>query len=250
MQHFTLNQKTKIKKREERRRRERRRRDEEYRRRIERLRRQIEEARKRRQRLLLLLLLAMLAMQESILATFQRSYMDLSDADPRPLDWRPDPANDFAPRDGSDDYCDGYSREQWNRMLDERGIKVSRKTEMKAEWEADPERELFPERYQLWEHRPYVSQIMPELTAPYWREDAVAALKLLTPHEVHTYLDEAHAIDPGDLRKCFSDRDQQIITALQQRAILWEERKREEAEYALKAKRENRPDDDKDEFAP
>ncbi|MBB3611593.1 hypothetical protein [Rhizobium sp. BK602] len=82
------------------------------------MRRQIEEARKRRQRMLLLLLLAILAMQESILAAFQRSYVDWPDPDPGPLDWTPDPANDFAPRHGSDDYCDGYSREQWNRMLD------------------------------------------------------------------------------------------------------------------------------------
>jgi len=90
MQYFTLNQKSRIKHREERRRRERRRREEECRKRIERLRRQIEEARKRRQRLLLLHLLAILAMQESILATFQRSYVDWPDPDPEPLDWTPD----------------------------------------------------------------------------------------------------------------------------------------------------------------
>lgn len=125
---------------------------------------------------MLLLLLAILAMQESILAPFQHSYVDRPDPDLKPLDWTPDPANDFAPRHGSDDQCDGYSRQRWYRMLDERGIKVSRKAELKAAWEGDPDWERFPARYQQWGYRPYVSQIMQELTVPYWRKDALAAL--------------------------------------------------------------------------
>lgn len=145
MQQLTPEQNAKIKRQEERRR-EGRQREDEYRRRIERLRRQIAEARRRRQHMLLLFLLAVLAMQESILATFQRSYTYRPDPDSGPSNWTPDPTNDFAPRPGHDDHCDGYSRDQWNRMTAERGIQLSRKAELQAAWEADPERELFPAR--------------------------------------------------------------------------------------------------------
>jgi hypothetical protein len=246
---LTPEQKSKIERQKERRRRERRQREDKYRRRIERLRRQIEEARRRRQRMLILFLLAVLVMQESILATFQRSYIDWPDPDPDPSNWTPDPRNDFAAQPGHDDHCDGYSRKEWTRMLDERGIKLSRKAELKAEWEADPERELFPERYQLWGHRPYIGQIMAELTAPYWRADAFAALKFLTPHEVHTYLDEAYTAG-STFRQCLADRDADIITAFQQRAILWEERKRREAEEARKAKNDPKPNEDEKKCEP
>lgn len=246
---LTPDQKAKIKKREERRRRERQRREEEYRRRIERLRRQIAEARKRRQRLMLLLLLAILAMQESILATFRRSYIHWPDPALEPKDWTPDPANDFAPRPGHDDHCDGFNREQWNRMLDERGIKLSRKAELKAEWEADSERELFPERYQMWGSKPHLGQIMDELKAEYWRADAFAALKLLTPTEVHTYLDEGYTAG-STFRRCLADRDADIINNFRSHAILWEERKRCEAEEARKAKNDPKPNEDEKKFEP
>lgn len=229
---LTPAQKPETKKHVERRRRERRKREDEYRRRIERLRRQIEEARKRRQLMLLLFLLAVLAMQESILAAFGRSYSDWPDPISDREDWTPSPENDFAPAPGCDDNCDGYSRTQWNRMLDERGIRVSRKAEMKAAWEVDPDYDLYPQRYREWGHRPYIGQIMAELTAPYWRTDAFTALKLLSPPETHQYLAEAYATDPGDLRQCLADRDSDIIQAFQTRAILWEERKRREAEEA------------------
>jgi hypothetical protein len=172
------------------------------------------------------------------LAAFQHSYVDRPDPDLKPLHWTPDPANDFAPRHGSDDQCDGYSRQRWYRMLDERGIKVSRKAELKAAWEGDPDWERFPARYQQWGYRPYISQIMQELTVPYWRKDALAALKLLTPRELHPYLDEVSATDPGDLRRCFADRDQEIIAAFQQRCVLWKERKKREAQDARTVKRE------------
>lgn len=250
MQQLTPEQKSKIKKREERRRRERERRTDEYRRRIERLCRQIEEARKRRHRMLLMLLLAILAMQESILAAFQASYTYRPDPILDPEDWTPDPANDYAPRAGDDDHCDGYSREQWNRMLDERGIRISRKGEIKAAWEADPERERFPERYQDWGYRPHLAELIYDLTAPYWRADAFAALKLLSPPETHKYLTEAYATDPGDLRQCLADRDSDIIQAFQTRAALWEERKRKEAEEARKANNEKKPDNDEKNFDP
>lgn len=249
-QPLTLAQKSKIEKQEDRRRRKRRQREDEYRRLIERLRRQIEEARKRRQRLLLMLLLAILAMQESILAAFQRSHTYQPDPDPEPSNWTPDPTNDYAPKDGHDDHCDGYSYAQWSRMLGERGIRLSRKAELQEAWKADPEREHFPVRYQLWSHKPYIGQVMEELTAPYWQQDALAAIKLLSPPETHKYLDEAYAIDPGDLRQCVADRDADIIQAFQTRAILWEERKRQEAEEAQKSKKDKKPDDDKKSFDP
>jgi hypothetical protein len=227
---LTPEQKSKIKKREERRRRERQRREDEYRRRIERLRRQIEEARKRRQRMWLLFLLALLAMQESILAAFQRSYIDWPDPDPEPKDWTPSPENDFAPRPGHDDYCDGYSYEQWTRMLNERGIKLSRKAELQAAWIADPEREHFPQRYREWGYRPFLGELMYDLTAPYWQADAFEAIKLMSPVEVHLYLNEAYATDLGDLLMCRANLNADIITNFQSAAIRWEVRKQREVE--------------------
>lgn len=243
MQPLTPEQKTKLKKREERERRERQRREDEYRKRIERIRRQIEEARKRRQRMLLLFILAVLAMQESLLAAFTRSLTYRPDPIPDPEDWTPSPEADFAPRPGHDNYIDGYSYAQWNRMLDERGIRLSRAAERLEAWKADPDYNLFPQRYREWGHKPYIGQIMAELAAPYWRKDAFTALKLLSPPETHQYLAEAYATDPGDLRQCLADRDSDIIQAFQRRAVLWEERKRREAEEAKRERELSRKND-------
>ncbi|MBZ9791116.1 hypothetical protein K9B32_13435 [Rhizobium sp. 3T7] len=237
-------QKEKVKKQEESRRRERRRREDEYRRRIERLRRQIAEARRRRQQMLLLFLLAVIAMQESILATFRRSYIHWPDPAPEPKDWTPDPANDFAPRPGHDDHCDGFSREQWNRMLDERGIRISRKAEIKTAWEADPDRELFPERYQLWGSKPHLGQIMYDLTAPYWQQDALTALKLLSPPETHKYLKEACLTDLRDLLMCRAESSDEIVRNFRVAAIHWDIRKEKEAEEVRREKELSRKDDD------
>lgn len=252
MDQLTPAQKSKIKKQEEHRRRELRQREDEYRRRIERLRRQIEEARRRRQRLMLLLLLAILAMQESILAAFQRSFVDWPDPDPdpEPKDWAPDPRNDFAAQPGHDDHCDGYSRKEWTRMLDERGIKLSRKAEMKAAWEADPDHELFPPRYRNWGYRPYLGEIMNDLTDQRYQPDALTGLKLLSPPETHQYLDEVYAINPLDLLHCRAELSADIIHNFKSRAVLWEERKRREAEEARKARNDKKSDGDEKKFEP
>ena len=198
-QKLTPGQKAAIEKEKDRHRRKRRQQADEYRRRIERLRRQIEEARRRRQRMWLLILLAVLAMQESLLAAFQRSYVDWHDPDPEPKNWTPESTHDYAPQPGKDDHCDGYSYEQWNRMLDERGIKLSRKAELKAAWEADPDREHFPTRYQEWGYKPFLTEIMNDLTDQRYQPDALEGLKLLSPPETHKYLDEVYAINPLDL---------------------------------------------------
>ncbi len=245
MDHYplTLKQKAEIKKNEERRRRKRRLREDEYRRRIERLRRQIEVARKRRQRLMLLLLLAILAIQESIFATFQRSYTYHPDPDPEPEDWTPDPRNDFAAQPGHDDHCDGYSRKEWTRMLDERGINLSRKAEMKASWEADPDYERFPDRYKNWGYRPYLGEIMDDLTDQRWQGAALKALKLMSPDETHQYLDEAYASDPADLLMCRANSSADIVRNFQSAAIRWEFRKQREAEEAKRDKEFSRKND-------
>lgn len=248
-QNLTTEQKTAIEKREVRRRRKRRQREDEYRRRIERLRRQIEEARRRRQRLMLLIFLAVLAMQESFLAAFMRSYTYQPDPDPEPTGWTPDPERDFAPQPCHDDYCDGYSHEQWTRMTAERGIKLSRKEELKAEWEADPEYEEYPERYKLWGHKPHIGQVVEELKDEYWRADAFAALKLLTPLEVHAYLNAGYAVG-SNFRSCLANRDSDIITVFQNHAVLWKERMRFEIEEARNAKSYPKPDDDEKKFEP
>lgn len=236
--------KAQIEKQKERRRRDRQRREDEYRRRVERLRRQIAEARRRRQQMLLLFLLAVLELQESILATFRRSYIHLPDPAPEPKDWAPDPANDFAPRPG-DDYCDGYSRRQWDRMAEERGIKPSRKAEIKAAWEADPDRERFPTRYQEWGYKPHLGQIMYDLTAPYWQQDALSALKLLSPPETHKYLAEACLTDLRDLLMCRAESSDEIVRNFRVAAHDWDIRKDKEAEEARKEKELSRKNDDK-----
>ncbi|CAK7257002.1 MAG: hypothetical protein M9955_26425 [Rhizobiaceae bacterium] len=245
MDHYplTLKQKEKNKKNEERRRRERQRREDEYCRRIERLRRQIEEARKRRQRMLLLFLLAVLAMQESLFAAFTRSVSYRSDPIADPTDWTPDPNKDFAPAPGHGDHCDGYSYERWNRMLKERGICVSRKAELQEAWKSDPDREFFPTRYQLWGYRPFVGEVMSDLTDQRWQGDALKALKLMSPPETHRYLDEAYASDPADLLMCRANSSADIVRNFQSAAVRWEFRKQREAEEARREKELSRKND-------
>ncbi len=245
---LTPAQKEKIKKREECRRRKRKRLEDEYRRRIEHLRRRIAEARKRRQRLMLLFLLAILAMQESILATFQRSYISWPAPDPEPEKWTPDPERDFAPQPDSDDHCDGYSHEQWNRMLTERGIKLSRKAELQEVWKADPEREDFPQRYKDWGYKPFLAEIMSDLSEARYQLDALNGIKLLSPVETHQYLDEVYAINPLDLLHCRSELGAGIIHNIKSRAVLWEELKRREAVEAQKMRKDKKPDDDEKKF--
>jgi len=245
MQHqqLTPEQKARIKKREERRRREWERRVDEYRRYIERLRRQIAEARKRRQRMLLLFLLAVLAMHQHLFAAFTRSISYDPDPIADPADWMPDPNTDFAPGPGSDDHCDGYSYEQWTRMTAERGIQMSRKVELQEAWKSDPERELFPTRYQLWGYRPFVGEVMSDLTDQHWQGDALKALKLMSPVETHQYLDEAYATDPADLLMCRANSSADIVRNFQSAAFRWEFRKQREAEEAKRDKELSRKND-------
>lgn len=240
---LTPEQKSKIERKKERRRRDRERRVDEYRRYIERLRRQIAQARKRRQRMLLLFLLAVIAMQESLFAIFARSISYRHDAIADPTDWMPDPANDCAPKHGHDDHCDGYSREQWDRMLGERGITLSRKAELKAEWKADPARELFPQRYQEWGYKPFMAEVMNDLTDRRWKGNALEALKLMSPVETHQYLDEAYASDPADLLMCRANSSADIVRNFQSAAIRWEFRKQREAEEARREKELSRKND-------
>jgi len=165
-------------------------------------------------------------------------------AEKRAYDWTPEPYHDYAPKDGHDDYCDGYSYAQWNKMSAERGIRVSRKTELREAWKADPDHEDFPQRYKDWGYRPYIGEIMLDLTDARHQNDALIAIKLMAPAETHKYLNEAYATNPGDLRQCLADRDHQIIATFHQRAILWDERKRREAEEAKCEQELSRKNDD------
>lgn len=243
MQQQTPEQKSKTARQKERRRRERERRKDEYRRRIEELRRRIAEARKRRQRLLLMLLLALLAALESMRPKFAVS-MSWPEPTPDPTGWTPDPATDFAPKDAHDDHCDGYSREQWNRLLDERGIKLSRKAELQEAWKTDPERELFPDRYKDRGYRPFLGEIMNDLSEPRYQPDALTGLKLLSPPEVHRYLDEVYAINPTNLLHCRADLSADIVRNFQSRAVVWEEHKRRQTEEAKRDKELSRKNGD------
>lgn len=243
-QQLTPEQKSKIARQKERRRRERERREDEYRRRIEELRRRIAEARNRRQRLLLMLLLALLAALESTRPKFAASVY-WPDPTPDPTRWTPDPSNDYAPAPGNDDHCDGYSYEQWNRMLDERGIRFSRKSELRAAWEADPERVLFPDRYKNWGYKPFLAEIMNDLSEPRYQPDALKGLKLLSPPETHQYLDEVYAVNPLDLLHCRAALSADIVRNFQSRAVLSEEHKKREAEEAKRDKELSGKNDDK-----
>lgn len=249
-QKLTPAQKAAIEKDEERRRHKRRQWEAEYRRRVERLRRQIEEARKRRQRLMLRLLLAILAIQESILAAFQRSFTYQPDSNPDTNDWTPDPTRDYAPRHGHDDHIDGYSYEQWTRMTAERGIQISRKAELKAQWEGDPERENFPQRYQEWGYKPFLTEIINDLSETRYQPAALTGLKLMAPAETHQYLQEVYAIQPLDLLHCRAELSVDIINNFRRHAIGWEEQKRREGEEARMAKNEKKTDDDGKSFDP
>lgn len=222
-------------------------RDEEYRRHLEWLRRQIEAARKRRHRLRLLILLILLALLISMRLTFFWLAGDQQDEKPfssspqrlLPVDevpvvteWMPSPEADYAPRPGEENYCDGYSFEQWTKMADARGISMSSRSAKKRRWEADPERELYPLRYQDWGYRPYLGEIMDELRDARWGAEAFLALKIMSPPEVHQYLDDAYVRDPADIRLCRADFSDEIIRNLQSAALRWEARKRRDVEEA------------------
>lgn len=242
---YTPTEKARIhRKQRDRRRRDWQRREGEFRRRIERLRRQIEQARKRRQWLLLLILIAILTMQKSLSAAFARLVSYPADPITDDVDWMPDPLNDYAPRRDSDDFCDGYSRAQWDRMAEKRGFRVNRKAQLKAEWEADPDWGRFPERYQQWDYRPFLGEIFNDLRQQRWQSDALAALKLLSPQEVNQYIEEAFYLNPADLRQCNAQRDREIVAALRSRAILWEECKRRDAELSRPDKESREKIDD------
>lgn len=241
--HLTPEQKAIIQRKKDRRR-ERQKREDEYRRRIERLRGQIEEARRRRQRMWLLFLLAVLAMQESILAAFQRSLVDWPDPHPETKNWTPDPTRDFAPQLGHDDHCDGYSFEEWTKIADERGISLSSKAALKRRWEADPEHENFPARYKAWGYRPTLEELLHELTATYWQHEAIKAIKLMSPPDTHKYIEEASVSDIRDVLMCRAKTNGEITKNFQRSAIEWELRREKEAEEARPEKELSRKNED------
>lgn len=135
-------------------------------------------------------------------------------------------------------------------MLDERGIQLSRKAELLEAWQVDPERENFPLRYQEWGYRPYLGEIMNDLTDQRYQPEALAALKLLSPQEVHRYLDEVYAINPTNLLYCHAELSADIISNFRNRAVAWEEHKKRETEEAWQAKSDKRLDDDEKSFDP
>lgn len=224
-------------------------RERDYRRCLERLRRQIEEARKRRKRLRLLALLILLVLLISLRPRFFWLVADHQDENPplqlRPpmlsadkggtaTDWMPSPESDFAPSPGEENHCDGYSFQQWTTMADKRGISMGSRAARKRRWYADPERKLYPLRYQDWGYKPYLGEIMDELRDARWGTDAFLALKVMSPPEVHQYLDEAYVRDPADIRLCRADFSDEIIRNLQSAALRWEARKLRDEDEARK----------------
>jgi len=174
-----------------------------------------------------MLLLAVLAILESMRPRFP---LPVDWPEPTLPDWAPSSKNDFSPNSHCDDYCDGYSHEQWDRMTRKRGIKLSRKAELQEAWKADPSREHFPDRYQQWNYRPFLGEIMNDLAETRWQADALAALKLMSPPETHQYLDEAFATDLADLRRCNAATGKEIAANFQRSAARWEISKQKEAQ--------------------
>lgn len=208
------------------------------RRRTENLKRRIDEARKKRERLLLLLLLLLLHCR--MFWIWQPIYWTRYRMEPAHIPqgsgddkleraWQPDPFEDFAPEPGTLEYCDGYSRETWEQLAEKNGLKRSKKGFLARQWEDDPMRQEYPERYRDWQVRPNLPQLMVEMREPYWRVDALAAIKLQSPSEVHSYLDEAFALDPADIRQCYSEHTADVIANFKLAAISWEIRKEREA---------------------
>lgn len=255
MHHHNLpnEQELKDQKAARRRRRERRRRDEARRRKqIEQLRRRAEEARKRRMRLMLLMLLALIAAMELFRFKFPSRYHHWFERDTPSTppsragssdtadlavndEWTPSPDNDYRPRPGSTNYIDGYDREQWERLMEQHRAasgRLSKSQELARDWLADPKRDEFPERYKDLVHKPNLVRLMDDFRHEKSRPDAITALRVILPTEFHTYLMEAYAVDQADLRQCVGYRDRDILQEFNRRSLLWQERKRLEAEEA------------------
>ncbi|MGO7182940.1 hypothetical protein ACCT14_13475 [Rhizobium brockwellii] len=219
-------------------------RDQQYRirqadkRRTENLKRQIEDARKKKERLLFLLLFILLHCR--MFWIWQPVYWpkyrvkqtltpERSRVDKLKKIWEPNPSEDFAPEPGTLEYCDGYSLEGWQQLAEKNGRNRSKKGVLIGLWKDDPMRYRYPQRYQDWYLRPNLPQLMVEIREPYWRVDALAAIKLQTPPEVHSYLDEAFALDPADIRQCYSEHTVDVIANFRSAALQWEIRKEREA---------------------
>lgn len=84
---------------------------------------------------------------------------------------------------------------------------------------------------------------MYDLTASYWQQDALAALKLLSPPETHKYLHEACLTDLRDLLMCRAESSDEIVRNFRVAAVNWEIRKEKEAEEARKEKELSRKND-------
>ncbi len=226
--------------------------DQEWRQQQDNIRRRIAEARKRRQRFLFWLLMAMLAFTTASNFLISRPRFYLSKPAPRPPrskekrekkpeknkeKWQPSPENDFAPKPGSDEYCDGYSRADWEEMAKERGWN----DRLKEEWKIDPERPLFPDRYQDFDRRPTLFEITRDFCDPHQQIHAFQALKIAAPPETRKWLDETYTLDPGQIRRAFAHKSTEIAQNFRHAAVRWEEQKRREAEEALKDSKKPKP---------
>lgn len=208
-----------------------------YRNRIEELKRRIESERKRRRRLWLLFLLLLLQLEQLRIRRFTWSPPTIHfppepsepGAERSGVKPEPTPTMDFDPESCSLEYRPGCSRKVWQELAQRKGIKVSTTKALIQQWENDPTRPLYPQRYQDWDMRPNLPQLMVEMRQPYWRAGAFAAIKLQSPPEVQNYLDEAYALEPADIRQCYSEWTTDVIANFRSAALRWEARKQREA---------------------
>lgn len=217
------------------------------------IRRQIEEARRRRKRFLFWLLIGFIMTQISANWFMPRPVIYRPEPPRRPKqqgkrpvkkskEWAPSPEDDFAPKRGSDDYIDGYSREFWERMADEKGWRPGSKLAMKRAWENDPHRAEFPQRYREWDHRPSLFELARDFCDPHQQAVAFEALLIAAPADAKTWLQEAYVSDPGQIRRAFADRSDKIADEFKKSAVRWEEMKQREAEEARNAARKLKRD--------
>jgi hypothetical protein len=208
--------------------------------RVQHLRRALIDARARKKRFWALLLLFLLALEAGLsipVPVFQSRLNKPADPTDRPNrapprlefseDWMPSADNDFAPRPGTVEYCDGLTREHYEKLR----------------WRNRWDYKLYPQRYQDFWHEPSISEIVGEMKHDWWQHDAFLALKLKCPHDLHDWIDYVFQHDRGQFQMNLRRSEAGTISAFRVAAEFWaisiEHEREEEQRQATTASMEN-----------
>jgi hypothetical protein len=129
-------------------------------------------------------------------------------------DWMPSPDNDFAPPPGSMEYCDGLTKEHYEKLR----------------WRNRWDYKLYPQRYQDFWHEPSITEIVREMKHDWWQHDAYNALKLKCPHDLHDWIEYAFRHDRGQFQMNLRRSEAETISAFSAAAELWAIRAEQERE--------------------